>query len=432
MQVAQSRIQGCLSSFTEGDYASIMKQFKVCVGVHICVCVCVHVCMCVCTCLYMCECVCVSVSVCVCVCMCVCVCVCVCGEIGSLSYVHTPPQETEHANHDYTQVVVLVAILRRYFHKKQEGHTHPNASQVRISEREWIVDKSVSTNRTRLSALERTKMALASSFENLRSRKNLKKATPDGNSVERSITPEPRGSQSLNLPTNTSIFMRKTDIDSLMDPISSLAGKVEEKEKGSGSGIKRSWSGSGGSFKLRRRWNLRKVPSDETHDGEKTKQANSEDKKVSDEKVQDKPSSGKSKNGEEGTADGTASAVLNTQIVHPIASSSRPSSTSPPLSPLLSSRQKGNISQAHSFLPQTLHTPARSPITTRRSTRPRAQKHDLSLLQRRTSRYTPPPGSASALPQEFLRSHRRSMSWRQEIFESVSTPTKTERNASSK
>lgn len=397
MQVAQSRITECLASLTESDYTRVMKQFKVCV------------------------------------------CVCVVERGSFLTYVHTP-QETEHANHDYTQVVVLVAILRQYFHKKQEGHIHPSASQVRISERQWSTDKPVHTNRTRLSALERTKMALTSSFENLRSKKHLKKPSPDSNSVERSITPEPQGSQSLNLPATTSpIFMRRTDINSLMDPISSLAGKVEEKgsekgeEKGHESGIKRSWSGPGGSFRLRRRWNVKKVPSDEAQEVEKTKQQphSPDGKKVSDEKEQELRAE-KLKNSKEGKTDATASVVQTQSALssHSIASSSRPSSTSPPQSPLLSSQQKGNISKIHPFPPQNLHTPARSPIATRRSMRPRAQKHNLSL--RRDLRFTPPPSSASALPQEFLRKHRRSMSWRQEIFESVSTPTKTERRISSK
>lgn len=313
-------------------------------------------------------------------------------------------------DHDYTQMVALVAILRQHFQSKQENHTHPS---IRTTEKQLSIEKSANTNRGRLSALERAKMALTSSFDNLRTRKQLKKAGSDDNSDRRSATPEPQGSQSLNLPSNVSpILSKKTSVSSLLGPVST--GETAPNE------LKRSWSGSAGSFRLRRRRNLKKAASDEASEEEKGKtQSHLDDKRTNSEQEQST---------ENGDIQHAQSAPLSS-----IPPSLQSSTISPPLSPLLSSSRPGaKVLESKSFPSHAFRTPTHSPVRTRRSVRPHGRRKGKKDDHLQRLQFTPPPASAPVLPPMLLRGHQRSMSLRQDIFESVSTPTKTERKASSK
>lgn len=72
-------------------------------------------------------------------------------------------QSSEHADHEFTQLVVLVSLIREHLQKKQEGHFHPIHNVLDTSSTQQQPPKP-----SRLSKLERAKLALASSFDNLR------------------------------------------------------------------------------------------------------------------------------------------------------------------------------------------------------------------------------------------------------------------------
>jgi len=315
-------------------------------------------------------------------------------------------------DHDYTQMVALVAILRQHFQSKQKNHTHLS---VRTTEKQ--LSQSANTNKGRLSALERAKMALASSFDNLRTRKQLKKVGSEDIPDRRSATPEPQGSQSLNLPSNGSpTFSKKLSVSSLTAP-------GETAPNGKEIELKRSWSGSGGSFRLRRRRNLKKAASDEATEEEKRKtQSDSDDKRTNSEQEQSSMSK------ENGDIHHAQSAPFSS-----IPPSLQSSTLSPPLSPLLSSSRPGaKVLESKSFPSHVFRTPTHSPIRTRRSVRPRHRRKAKKDDPLHRMQFTPSPPPPPVLPPMFLRGHQRSMSLRQDIYESVSTPTKTERKASSK
>ncbi|CAI8050536.1 hypothetical protein GBAR_LOCUS27743, partial [Geodia barretti] len=102
--VAQSRIQECLSQLSEGDYNCIMSEYK----------------------------------------------------------------SSEHADHEFTQLVVLVSLIREHLQKKQEEHIHP-ITTTSSSDGSLLQTKNHQPVKpVRLSKLERAKLALTSSFDNLR------------------------------------------------------------------------------------------------------------------------------------------------------------------------------------------------------------------------------------------------------------------------
>lgn len=72
-------------------------------------------------------------------------------------------QSSEHADHEFTQLVVLVSLIREHLQRKQEGHFHPIHNVLDTSSTQQQPPKP-----SRLSKLERAKLALANSFDNLR------------------------------------------------------------------------------------------------------------------------------------------------------------------------------------------------------------------------------------------------------------------------
>ena len=77
-------------------------------------------------------------------------------------------QSSEHADHEFTQLVVLVSLIREHLQKKQEEHIHP-ITTTSSSDGSLLQTKNHQPVKpVRLSKLERAKLALASSFDNLR------------------------------------------------------------------------------------------------------------------------------------------------------------------------------------------------------------------------------------------------------------------------
>ena len=75
-------------------------------------------------------------------------------------------QSSEHAEHEFNQLVVLVSLIRERLQKKQQKHIHPIHNVAGTS--------GTSHHQTlkppRLSKLERAKLALTNSFDNLRNK----------------------------------------------------------------------------------------------------------------------------------------------------------------------------------------------------------------------------------------------------------------------
>ena len=89
------------------------------------------------------------------------------------TYVHRDPlsniflvQSSEHADHEFTQLVVLVSLIREHLQKKQQEHIHPIANSDAADTLQTKNHQPVKP--VRMSPLERAKLALTSSFDNLR------------------------------------------------------------------------------------------------------------------------------------------------------------------------------------------------------------------------------------------------------------------------
>lgn len=199
-QVAQSRLQDCLATFNEADYNRIMQQYKV----------------------------------------------------SQPHPSHATPischtlQASEHADHEYTQIVVLVALLRQHFQRQQERHTHrgpgpskTTSQRARANGEPTALDDS--SSRLRLPALTKAKMAITSSFDNLRSRSlqtSLIEKKPGKSEEQEKGSVEDRKSFSLNMSKPASpLFSRRTSIDTLMAPI--VTTPIKE---GVSHGRNRSWT----------------------------------------------------------------------------------------------------------------------------------------------------------------------------------------------
>ena len=74
-------------------------------------------------------------------------------------------QLSEHADHEFTQLVVLVSLIREHLQKKQQEHIHPIHNVLDVS---GTHHHHQPPRPPRLSKLERAKLALANSFDNLR------------------------------------------------------------------------------------------------------------------------------------------------------------------------------------------------------------------------------------------------------------------------
>lgn len=146
-------------------------------------------------------------------------------------------QSSEHADHEYTQIIVLVALLRQHFQRKQEKHTHRGLLPPRMptSKPPAHGNSTLEESSARLTvpALTRAKNAITSSFENLRSKpvteKKLKGKPESQQSDEHS--------QSLTTRSSSPLFARRTSIDTLMAPVNTSPMKV-----GEGLGRDRSWT----------------------------------------------------------------------------------------------------------------------------------------------------------------------------------------------
>ena len=91
---------------------------------------------------------------------------CICAFANMLDFAsfQPVPQASEHADHDFTQLVVLVSLIREHLQKKQKEHVHP----AHTSSSGGTLDTQQPLKPPRLSKLERAKLALTSSFDNLR------------------------------------------------------------------------------------------------------------------------------------------------------------------------------------------------------------------------------------------------------------------------
>lgn len=139
-------------------------------------------------------------------------------------------QASEHADHEYTQIIVLVALLRQHFQHKQEKHTHRGILPPKPpSSRPTSSAMTSLDTRLTVPALTRAKMAITNSFENLRSKSATEKRRKSSQSGEEAT--EQEGSkvqedqqdlktESLNVRSLSPLFARKTNIDTLMAPVS--------------------------------------------------------------------------------------------------------------------------------------------------------------------------------------------------------------------
>ena len=179
-QVAQSRLQECLSTLAEADYNQIMLDYKVTTPLD-----------------------------------------------------HTPStilcciQSSEHADHEYTQIIVLVALLRQHFQRKQEKHTHrgllPHKPQSSVSSSRppphpQHMD-TTTEEKLNVPALTRAKIAIANSFENLRSKPLVERKRKNSQDKLHNSKGMGRKAESLNMRATSPLFARKTSIDTLMAPV---------------------------------------------------------------------------------------------------------------------------------------------------------------------------------------------------------------------
>lgn len=294
---------------------------------------------------------------------------------------------SEHADHEYTQIVVLVGLIRRYFMRQQELHTHPGTGVITPSSSSNSLDTS--SSRLRLPTLTRAKNALTTSIENLRNKpsdrgprffKSLRSSASVDKPVEKMVE-DKRGTQSLNVKTLSPLFSRKTALDTLMAPIPTTPVKQKTEED---TRRERTWSG----------FIHKRSPRSST--------------------IEDADTKGEHK-------------PLLQQIGKDETGSPPPDKQDQPI-----------VSEKHAtFKLQDLNdkqtsptskTPS-TPVRKIRSNRPR----DRLKFQRHS--LTPPARMSTSSPLEteprFRKTHRRSTSyaftvssWRQEIFESVNTPTK--------
>ena len=121
---------------------------------------------------------------------------------------------------------MLVALLRQHFQHKQEKHAHRGLLPPKPVSNRRSSNSTVEESSTRLNvpALTRAKMAITNSFENLRSKSATEKRRKQngGDKNEDKVQEDQRDLQteSLNTRSLSPLFARKTNIDTLMAPVS--------------------------------------------------------------------------------------------------------------------------------------------------------------------------------------------------------------------
>lgn len=172
------------------------------------------------------------------------------SQLHPLAHLPTFPvhaQTSEHADHEYTQIIVLVALLRQHFQRKQEKHTHRGLLPQKSSSLSSISSSRPpthpqhstvedSSSKLTVPALTRAKLAIANSFENLRSKPasdRKRKTSQEKMLNDREVD---RKTESLNVARATSpLFSRKTNIATLMAPVTTSPMKAPERRE-------RSWT----------------------------------------------------------------------------------------------------------------------------------------------------------------------------------------------
>ena len=296
--------------------------------------------------------------------------------------------------------MVLVSLLRKHFLSKQETHAHhtaPQSGQEEFRKR----GQSDSVKPTRRSALERARQALASSFDNLRTRaaerrsaKQLRKTNTIEGAEQQTTTNV--GTQSLNVPSGTALFSRRAEVDRLSSSAHLSAATLKGRKRGEDRERGRS-----SSFRLLRR-------KSQDMSGSKINESRS----LSDDETPTYTASPKQ---------GSKKLVVASEdeIRQGSATSSRSASplpSSPPRTPPI--QIKSDLSYSQSFPPGNYKTPPLSPISTKRNMRPIRVKIPSTVSFQKQALTSPSASSISSVP--FRKGHRRSVS---AIFESV-TPKK--------
>ena len=140
-------------------------------------------------------------------------------------------QVSEHADHEYTQIIVLVALLRQHSQRLQDKHTHRGLVTSKVGARLTGQRTGVSTTKAgdgggegvvdtklKVPAIARAKNMIANSFENLRSKPQALAEKPKKTSSTALVTK----------PNAQSLFSRKSSIDTLMSPVRSKSSSVDE------------------------------------------------------------------------------------------------------------------------------------------------------------------------------------------------------------
>ncbi len=303
-------------------------------------------------------------------------------------------------DHEYTQLVVLLALLRRHFHQKQVHHTHTTASQLDPSSDNQITRQRANTGGKplRTSALERAKMALASSFDNLRgrgaerrnlrNRKSMSLNQPDTSDK----APEPqegKATQSVNLPPLSPLFARKSDFETLASPAQAQPkGRTGQQSQAEGEGPQLRQRSE--SFRIYRRKFVRT-----SGDGSQSEKEGSKTRLSASDAIAPSALSGSSDD------------------LSAVSSCSTSPQPSPPPSP-----PKVDLFASHSFTSSAdFKTPSRGPVR-------RKPPYRRAMTGLPTQRQTVTPQSSSAVTASARLGHRRSVSWRQDMFEQCATPTK--------
>ena len=312
------------------------------------------------------------------------------------THTHTHTQSHEHSEHEYIQVVVLVSFLHRHFLSKQEQHTHHIAAQ---SGRGGFRGRGQSdaVRPTKRSALERAKQALASSFDNLRTRKSAKPIQTSNNTETQPVNSL---SQSLNVSASVPLSRRaETERLSSSAHLSAVAvRRAERREREDKDPENR---GRSSSFRLLRRKNKNAA-------GSETNEARS----LSDDEKLKSPKQGSKTLLVMREDDTRLGSATSSRSASPISSPPR----TPPILP------KTTLGMSQSFPPSSFKTPPisppPSPIIKKHNARPgKARVPGTVSFQRQA--FTPPSASSvSNVP--FRKGHRRSVSM---IYESV-TPRK--------
>ena len=124
-------------------------------------------------------------------------------------FLSLPTQSSEHADHEFTQLVVLVSLIREHLQKKQLEHIHPTLAPS--SPGTPIAGSNQQLKPPRLSKLERAKLALTNSFDNLR--KGSKTSEKQQRQLGRSLTTDDTSSSFSSSVTPLATENRRASLD---------------------------------------------------------------------------------------------------------------------------------------------------------------------------------------------------------------------------